>query len=334
VSVYAADRAILDSVSLGVPDGSVCGVFGPSGAGKTTLLRAIGGWSQHDGQIRLDGDVIDRVAPGRRGVVTLFQEPRLFPSMSLVDNVAYSSRVRGIPRAARRVAAQEALAEVGLAHRSASRPHGLSGGEQQRVALARALHAEPRLLLLDEPLTALDGPRRDELRSLIGVAVRRRSLTTLLVSHELSDAVALADRLAVLIDGRLEQLDTPDGVMNRPRSTAVATLTGNPNRIPGRVVGGVLWSNGVAVGLAGAEDGDGMWTIRPEHIGFAPSGILGLVSRLDHRVTHVVVHLDSPLGSLMAVVAPDLAPRLHERVHMTLRANTLWRFPPTTSEHE
>ncbi|MEO8696781.1 MAG: ABC transporter ATP-binding protein [Acidimicrobiales bacterium] len=331
MSVHVGGRPILDDVSFSLAAGQLCGIVGYSGAGKTTLIGAIGGLVDYRGHIRLDDVPIDHLPTHKRGTVTLFQEPRLFDSMSLVDNVSYASRVRRVRRAKRIAEALELLAEVGLADRANCRPQGLSGGEQQRVALARALHAEPRVLLLDEPLTGVDGPRRDELRTLIGSLTSERGITTMLVSHDLSDALALADQLAVLIEGRLAQFETPDGVLHRPNSPAVAALTGNPNVLRGRAEHGVLTCGGRGIAVntqqARATEPDELWTVRPERIGFASSGIPARVSWVDRRVTHTRVDLECPLGALVAVAGPGVALRAFERVYLTMPADALWRFP-------
>ncbi len=280
--------------------------MGPSGAGKTTLLRVAAGLVAHEGAVFVGDADVTRVPAHRRGVAMLFQEPRLFDSMSVLDNVAYPDRVRGVPRAVRRDKAAVLLDEVGLAARIGDTPAGLSGGERQRIALARALNASPRILLLDEPLSALDAPRRAELRAVIDSVRRTRRLTTVYVSHDLADAVALADQLEVIIDGRVEQLDTPRMVLDRPVSPAVALFTGNPNLL---------------------VDGSATFTIRPEHVEFGASGTPALVVDVYHRVTHDVVRLDSPWGALQAICASGAGPTPGDTVPVTLPEELKWSFP-------
>ena len=309
----AGDRAVLRDVALRVDDGSLCAVMGPSGAGKTTLLRVAAGLVDHEGAVFVGDADVTRLPAHRRGVAMLFQEPRLFDSMSVLDNVAYADRVRGVPRSVRREKAAVLLDEVGLATRIGDRPAGLSGGERQRIALARALNASPRVLLLDEPLSALDAPRRAELRAVIDSVRRTRRLTTLYVSHDLADAVALADHLAVIIDGRVAQFDTPRMVLDRPASPAVALFTGNPNLL---------------------VDASATFTIRPEHVEFGGSGTRALVVRVDHRVTHDVVRLVSPWGALEAIRPPGVGPTPGDTVRVTLPVELKWYFPPADSAAE
>ena len=307
IEVRAGERAVLRDVTLRIADGSLCAVVGPSGAGKTTLLRAAAGLVAHEGAVFVDDTDVTRLPAHRRGVAMLFQEPRLFDSMSVLDNVAYADRVRRVPRTVRRDKAAALLDEVGLASRAAEGPAGLSGGERQRIALARALNASPRVLLLDEPLSALDAPRRAELRAVIDSVRRARRLTTLYVSHDLADAVALADRLAVMIDGQIAQLDEPHAVLNRPASPAVALLTGNPNVL---------------------VDGSTTFTIRPEHVEFSNSGTPMGVVQVDRRVTHDVVRLDSPWGLLHAITPPGRAPPVGRTAAVDIAAARCWSFPP------
>lgn len=290
----------------------MCAVIGPSGAGKTTLLRAATGLVPHSGHVLLGDHDVSTIAPHRRGIALLFQDPRLFDSMRVVDNVAYAARVRGVPRLRRHADARALLDEVGLADRASERPAGLSGGERQRVALARALTADPDVLLLDEPLSALDAPRRAEVRAVIDRVRRARNLTTVYVSHDLADAVDGADRLAVLIDGVLVQHDTPTTVLERPASAQVARLTGNPNVL---------------------VDGSIVFTVRPEHVGLHQPGEPATVTATERRVTHDLVQLDSPWGDLQALTAPGQAPLVGTWTTVALPERRRWRLPhdPATS---
>lgn len=305
--MLADDRPVLHDASLEVADGSTCAVIGPSGAGKTTLLRAVAGLVAHSGRVFIDGHDVSDVAPHRRGAAMLFQEPRLFDSMTVLDNVAFAARARRVPRAERRAAATALLREVGLADRAHERPVGLSGGERQRVALARALTARPQILLLDEPLSALDSARRAELRAVIDHLCRVRRLTTLYVSHELADAVRGADRVAVLIDGAIAQHDTPTAVLERPATPQVARLTGNPNVL---------------------IDGSTVFTVRPEHVELDPTGTTSVVTNVERRITHDVVELDSHWGAVHALVAPGLAPPVGARTSVSLPERRRWTYPP------
>ncbi len=230
VRVVAGDRVLLDGVTLAVEPGSACVVMGRSGAGKSTLLKAIAGLVDHGGRVSVDGRDLSRVAPHRRRVGLLFQHPRLFPTMRVVDNVAYPLRLAGWSRHRRRVEAARLLAEVGLEDRAGAWPDELSGGEQQRVALARALGGAPSALLLDEPLTGLDVPQRRELVGLLQRVRTERQLTWVIVTHDPQDAEALGDTIAVLDAGRLVQHGAADTVRTSPATHGVAALFGEGTR--------------------------------------------------------------------------------------------------------
>jgi molybdate transport system ATP-binding protein len=219
-------------VEVGAGIGETVAILGPNGAGKTTLLRVLAGLAALDrGQIVLDGTVLDDsgrtfVPPERRPVGVVFQDYLLFPHLSALDNVAFGPRSRGATRARARAAAAQWLETVGLADRAGERPRALSGGQAQRVALARALATEPRLLLLDEPLAALDQRARTMVRRDLRARLREFPGIRLLVTHDPLDAAALADRLVILEEGRLVQAGTFAEVAARPRSEYVAELVG------------------------------------------------------------------------------------------------------------
>ncbi len=220
-------------VALDAADGETVAVLGPNGAGKSTLLRVLAGLVPLDaGLVRIDDMVMDEpatrtyVVPERRSVGVMFQDYLLFPHLTVLENVAFGLRSRGTSRAESRRRANEWLTRVGMADRAGAKPGALSGGQQQRVALARALVTEPRLLLLDEPLAALDVGTRIELRRDLRAQLATFGGARLIVTHELLDAVALADRLVVLEDGRVAQSGSVQEVAARPRSRYVADLVG------------------------------------------------------------------------------------------------------------
>jgi len=220
-------------VELGVDDGEVVALLGPNGAGKTTVVRALCGLAPLEaGHVRLDHQVLDDPVGGvfvpveERPVGVVFQDRLLFPRMSVLENVAFGLRARGLGRHAAREAARSWLARLGLADRAGSRPGDLSGGQAQRVALARALATEPRLLLLDEPLAALDATTRLEVRSELRHHLGAVAGARLLVTHDPVDALVLADRLVILEHGRVTQTGTPAEVAARPASRFVADLVG------------------------------------------------------------------------------------------------------------
>jgi len=220
-------------VELGVATGELVVLLGPNGAGKTTLLRALAGLVPlARGRVTLDGTVLDDVAAGghvpteRRPIGFVFQDYLLFPHLTALENVAFGLRARGLPRAEARRRAAGWLERVGLAGHAGARPRALSGGQAQRVALARAMAGDPRLLLLDEPLAALDAATRTEVRRDLRRHLASFDGTRLLVTHDPLEAIALADRLVVLEGGRVTQTGTPAEVSARPRSAYVAELVG------------------------------------------------------------------------------------------------------------
>ena len=238
---YGGD-ATLNKISLKVARGEIVAVLGPSGCGKSTLLRAIAGLeSVTAGEIRLEGEVVSRrnltLAPERRGVGLVFQDYALFPHLNVLDNVLFGLRHRLFGRSAKpvedRARAIGLLERVGLAHRAHSSPHTLSGGQQQRVALARALAPRPRLLLLDEPFSGLDSALRESVRNETMEVLRESGCAAVVVTHDPDEAMAIADRVVVLSEGRIEHDGSPASVYFEPRSLFVAKFLGGQNVLEG-----------------------------------------------------------------------------------------------------
>jgi putative spermidine/putrescine transport system ATP-binding protein len=226
---YGALRAV-DDLSLAIETGEFFSLLGPSGSGKTTCLRLIAGFELPDsGSILLEGRDVSRVPPYERNVNTVFQDYALFPHFSVLENVAYGPRVRGVAAAARNAKALAMLELVQLQALAARRPAQLSGGQRQRVALARALINEPRVLLLDEPLGALDLKLREEMQSELKALQRRLGITFVYVTHDQGEALSMSDRIAVFNNGRIEQLSTPQGLYAQPRTAFVARFVGSAN---------------------------------------------------------------------------------------------------------
>ncbi len=227
----------LDRFSLDIGPGEFVALLGPSGCGKTTALRILAGFeSANSGQVLVDGHDIQSMPAQRRGMGMVFQSYSLFPNMTVLQNVAYGLRLRKVGSSERKAKAMSLLDMVELKDRAQRYPHQLSGGQQQRVALARALAIEPRVLLLDEPLSALDAKVRVQLREQIRALQRRLAITTVFVTHDQDEALSMADRVAVMRQGRLEQVAPPAELYSDPQTAFVAEFVGTMNRLPAKVV--------------------------------------------------------------------------------------------------
>ncbi len=226
----------LAGLDLEIEDGELITLLGPSGCGKTTALRILGGFDRPDaGRVLVDDRDITNVPPNKRDMGMVFQAYSLFPNMDVRTNVAFGLRMRRQDKPTRFKRVDELLTLVGLSETANRYPYQLSGGQQQRVAIARALAIEPTVLLLDEPLSALDALVRAQLRAEIRGLQQRLEITTLFVTHDQSEALSIADRVGVMRSGRLEQLDTPENVYRRPATQFVAEFVGAMNRLPGRI---------------------------------------------------------------------------------------------------
>jgi len=239
VSVAFGDVAALEDVSLSVADGEFFTLVGPSGCGKTTTLRAIAGFETPDaGTVRIDGRDVTGTPPEERGTGIVFQNYALFPHMTVRENVGYGLRFRDPPGGvSRRERVDELLDLVDMAGMGGRDPTELSGGQQQRVSLARALAPGPDVLLLDEPLSALDARLRERLRVTVRGIQRELGITTVYVTHDQAEALAISDRVAVMDDGRIEQVGTPEAVYREPASRFVASFVGDNNLLDGAVTG-------------------------------------------------------------------------------------------------
>ncbi len=223
----------LDDFSLTIKPGELVTLLGPSGCGKTTALRILAGIDkEHEGIVEIDGKDMSQVPANKRNIGMVFQAYSLFPNMTAIENVAYGLRVRGVDSHKRESRARELLDLVGLSTQADRRPTQLSGGQQQRVALARALAIEPSVLLLDEPLSALDAQVRAQLREEIRRIQSTIGISTLFVTHDQEEAMAISDRVGVINKGVLEQIDEPGKLYNKPRTPFVAGFVGLTNYIP------------------------------------------------------------------------------------------------------
>ena len=269
---YGPVRA-LDGLSLDVRPGELVALLGPSGCGKTTALRALAGLDELDsGQVFVDGRDITRISAHRRNMGMVFQAYSLFPNMTARDNVGYGLRLRNMGTSARRQRADELLDLVGLATHARHYPHQLSGGQQQRVALARALAIAPQVLLLDEPLSALDAKVRSQLRDEIRRVQREVGTTTLFVTHDQEEALAMADRVGVMSAGQLQQIAAPTELYERPRTAFVAEFVGLTNRLPGTAGDGTVHLLDASLPLLDGSVSSGQATVlvRPEYVELTP----------------------------------------------------------------
>jgi putative spermidine/putrescine transport system ATP-binding protein len=261
----------LDRLDLTLHPGELVALLGPSGCGKTTTLRLVAGLEDADsGHITVGGKDITRVSAAKRDMGMVFQAYSLFPHMTVRQNVAFGLRLRKVSAAQRDKRAIEMLDLVGLSTQADRYPNQISGGQQQRVALARALAIEPQVLLLDEPLSALDAKVRAQLRDEIRRIQLEVGITTLFVTHDQEEALAIADRVGVMREGRLEQLAPPTEVYSRPATSFVAEFVGLSNRLPGEVRGGEVSVRGVTLPLVeDVPDGQVVALVRPEAVTLA-----------------------------------------------------------------
>jgi putative spermidine/putrescine transport system ATP-binding protein len=262
----------LDRLDLTLEPGQLVALLGPSGCGKTTTLRLLAGLEDADaGRVIVAGRDITHVPANKRDMGMVFQAYSLFPHMTVRQNVAFGLRLRRVGAAERDQRAIDMLELVGLAEQASRYPHQLSGGQQQRVALARALAIEPQVLLLDEPLSALDAKVRAQLRDEIRRIQLDVGITTLFVTHDQEEALAIADRVGVMREGRLEQLAPPTEVYSRPATSFVAEFVGLSNRLPGEVRGGEVTVRGRTLPLVERDvpDGQVVALVRPEAVTLA-----------------------------------------------------------------
>ncbi|HVF62530.1 MAG TPA: ABC transporter ATP-binding protein [Casimicrobiaceae bacterium] len=318
----------IESVDLDVHGGELVTLLGPSGSGKTTLLMSIAGFAQPDsGEIIVNGCDISLLPPHKRGIGVVFQQYALLPHLTIEENVAYPLRVRGVPRQQRRDAVAEALSLVRLEGFAARRPSQLSGGQQQRVALARALVFRPPVLLMDEPLGALDRKLRGQMQLEIRNIQRSLGITTVYVTHDQEEALAISDRIAIMHAGRIEQVGAPETLYKRPATAFIADFMGESNLFAGytearadgapvfRTASGLEFrireANGKAV------DGEYLAVVRPEQVQLSANA----VSECPFRGTiHQLVYLG-------AVARVQITVRDNAIVHATVAADSIHALP-------
>jgi putative spermidine/putrescine transport system ATP-binding protein len=294
-----SDAVAIGPLSLEIPRGEILALLGPSGSGKTTVLRLLGGFETCDaGRMVIGEEDVTAVPPARRRCGMVFQHYALFPHLDVGENVAFGLKGNVTAKVA------EALALVGLDGFERRRVQELSGGQQQRVALARALAPEPRLLLLDEPLSNLDPSLRERTRRELRALIKRVGITSIFVTHEQEEAFDLGDRVAVLQAGRLEQLAPADELYDHPASLFVATFVGRANVL-----------RGPTARALGARNGE-VLVVRPERLRFADAGVPGVVRERRYTGAAAFYQVDTEPGERVEVLAPPDAARVGERVYL------------------
>ena len=314
---FGGVRAV-DALDLAVHEGELLSLLGPSGCGKTTTLNLVAGFvAPSAGRVLIDGQDVTERPPHERGLGVVFQSYALFPHMSVFENVAFGLRERRVPEPEIGRKVGEALALVRLERERDRRPRQLSGGMQQRAALARALVYAPRVLLLDEPLAALDRKLREEMRAELREILRAVGISTVFVTHDQAEALSLSDRIAVMSRGRIEQLGTPRDIYERPATRFVADFIGASSRLVGRVTAPdrVELAPGVSLEVrVGHRLTVGQTVelgIRPERVLIAAGAaacanrVTGRITRLTYLGAHVEVAVELPSGQSVVGMAPE-----------------------------
>lgn len=329
-------RPALDTLNLQIDSGRLTAILGPSGCGKTTTLKLIAGVLEPSaGEVNFDGRSVTGIQPEKRGAVLVYQNYLLFPFLNVAENVGFGLKMRKLPATQIKTRVDEMLTLVQLGDLHNRKPSELSGGQQQRVALARALVVQPRVLLLDEPLSSLDNHLREEMRELICSLQKRLGLTTIFVTHDQEEAVVMADHIALLDKGRLIQHDIPQAFFSRPVNEASARFFGGQNFISGAVNGGIF--NGQIGRLTvspGTPDGPGKLTFRPECICLAEGQheTNELTARVVEKVfmgTQTRLHLEINQQTIVMTAHPRDVDCIHKsdliRVHIP--SDALWLMP-------
>ncbi|MDJ0722486.1 MAG: ABC transporter ATP-binding protein [Desulfobacterales bacterium] len=328
LAIHYDRQVVVEDFNLAIGEGEMAALLGPSGAGKTTILKAVAGLlAPTRGDILIDGRAVNTLPPEKRDVVMVFQKPLLFPFMNVAQNIAFGLKMRGDGSERRRTAVSRILELTRLEGLGGRKVHALSGGQQQRVALARALVLEPAVLLMDEPLSNLDANLRQEMRELILSIQSELKITTLFVTHDQSEALMMAQRLALLLGGRLRQAGTPQDLFHRPADPEVARFFGGGNFFKGRLQGGVFEC---ALGRlpVSAASGNGhvrTATIRPEDIQLTldaagrPGGLAGRVVRTRFEGTATRAWIECDVHEVMVLTAAG---------ELTLGQEVRLHFPP------
>ena len=290
-------KLVLRDISLDIAEGEFLTILGESGSGKTTLLRIIAGFENADsGEILMEGEHLDRLPPYRRRVNTVFQHYALFPHLSVAENVGYGLRVAGLPKEEVTQRVEQALAMVKMTPYAGSKPAKISGGQQQRVALARALVNRPRILLLDEPLSALDANLRRQMQVELKSLQREVGISFVFVTHDQEEAMVMSDRIALLRAGELEQVASPREIYARPATAYTAQFIGHTNLLRAEVRGGVAICQSLSWPVQ-LPDGPALFSLRPENIRVvadaarAMDGMVRFRGKIHHQAFHGATEL-------------------------------------------
>ena len=327
------DYLAVDHLSLTVERGEFVSLLGPSGCGKTTTLQMIAGFVEPSGgAVTLDGRDLLAIRPNRRGLGVVFQSYALFPHMTAAENVAFGLEMQGVPRAERDRRVADALTLVGLRGFADRYPRRMSGGQQQRVALARALVIRPHILLLDEPLSNLDAKLREEMQIELRQIQRTIGTTTILVTHDQAEAMALSDRVVVMNGGRAEQIASPQEAYENPATPFVANFLGKTNALNGEarigddgtrvIIGGGCWTHPLP------GDGAVIATVRPEKIAFAAPAadrLVGVVRTRIFQGNHWLYRVETPAGEVFVIRqnSGEAMPAEEEKVALVWRAQDM-----------
>jgi ABC-type sugar transport system ATPase subunit len=325
----------LHGVNLEIRPGEFFALLGPSGSGKTTTLRIIAGLDEPtEGQVLLDGLDVTHAEPGDRDVAMVFQSYALYPHMTVLQNIAFPLRMVSTPKAEIETAVRDAAERVHIAHLLDRKPGQLSGGQQQRCALARAIVRKPRLFLLDEPLSNLDAKLRLETRGELKRLQRSLGITAVYVTHDQEEAMTMADRMAVFMEGRIAQVGTPDEVFQQPATLDVATFLGSPpmNLLDARVAGSDIELGGTRLQLPRSlgEARSLVAGVRPSALAFGDAGIAGRVDLIEQLGEATIVSV--LVGDRIVRVRSDRRPPVREdqEVRLSFAADELHLFDPTT----
>ncbi len=331
---FGATRAV-DGISLDLARNEFFALLGPSGCGKSTLLRMLAGFEVPTaGRILLDGQDITALKPERRPLNLMFQSYALFPHMTVARNIAYGLEMERLPRPEIRARVDEIMAVTDLATLADRKPDQLSGGQKQRVALARALVKRPRVLLLDEPLGALDRKLRERMQLELKRLQHEVGITFVIVTHDQEEALVMADRIAILRDGRLLQCGTPEDIYQRPSDRFVANFIGTMNFVPGMIDGqSHFTAPAINLPAPGTPPGRAVLAIRPEDVALAPpgAGIPGTLRDIAYhgldRVLHVTLAAcDTPL-QVRIPARTEAAPAIGDTLDIALPADRCTFFP-------